>query len=95
MGDVDLVWDDDLIWCPSQCYAPVEWPDGTPAVLYLRWRHDDPWGASIVTLPTRDTRVADPATTWDDVDIGWWRDDQLAEAKAAFVAVWEEKRNAQ
>ena len=40
--------DDDLIWCPSQCHANVIAPNGTKAVLYLRWRHADPWQASIV-----------------------------------------------
>ena len=35
-------WKEDLIWCPSQCYLPVEFR-GRKLTLYLRWRSDDPW----------------------------------------------------
>jgi hypothetical protein len=89
MADLDLVWDDDLSWCPSQCTAEVRWPDGTPAVLYLRWRHPDPWSASVITVHDRAVPISAPAATWRDVTIGAWRDDQLAEAKAELVKVWD------
>jgi len=52
MRNDSVKWDDDLIWCPSQCYAQVASQDGTPYVLYLRWRHSDPWEASIVRNTT-------------------------------------------
>ena len=43
MGD----WRDDLIWCPSQCYLPVE-VRGKQYTLYLRWRWEDPWQGHVV-----------------------------------------------
>lgn len=83
-------WDDDLIWCPSQCYADVAYPDGTPAVLYLRWRWSDPWQASIIKGVTSATFSGGE---WLAVDIGDFRDDQLIEAKAALIAAWNSSRS--
>jgi len=40
-------WEDDLVWCPSQCYSLVE-HEGEKYQLYLRWRHYDPWGGYII-----------------------------------------------
>ena len=39
-------WEDDLIWCPSQCYLPIEFK-GEKYTVYLRWRHDNPWQGHI------------------------------------------------
>ena len=98
-----LDWDDDLIWCPSQCHANVTAPDGTKAVLYLRWRWDDPWQASIVVgfhegdgISTSNPNVRgfqrwSVEGDWHDVSIGdWSQDDNLDEIKAALVKVWDE-----
>lgn len=49
-----MEWIDDLVWCPSQCYTDVRASDGTPYVLYLRWRWDDPWEAHFIRNTTRD-----------------------------------------
>ena len=98
-----LQWDDDLIWCPSQCHADVTAPDGTKAVLYLRWRWDDPWKASIVVgfHQTDGISTANPSIRgfgrwsvegdWHDVSIGDWKqDDNLDEIKAALVQAWND-----
>jgi len=44
-------WIDSLIGCPSQCYLDVEDGRGQKLVLYLRWRHDDPWEAHLIKTP--------------------------------------------
>lgn len=40
-------WVDDLIWCPSQLYLDVQWRT-QKYMLYVRWRHDDPWTLRII-----------------------------------------------
>lgn len=40
-------WQDDLCWCPSQCYGEIE-HEGKRVVLYLRWRHEDPWQGHVI-----------------------------------------------
>lgn len=39
-------WEEDLIWCPSQCYLPIEF-NGKKYTIYLRWRHQNPWEGHI------------------------------------------------
>lgn len=86
-------WDDDLIWCPSQCYLDVTFDDGTPAILYLRWRHDDPWTGHIITgFHHTGWRWAQEGA-WSENLIGFFRAQQLDEAKAALEAEFT-KRNA-
>lgn len=45
-------WDDDLIWCPSQCYLKVKFNKNC-YIIYLRWRWNDPWEMSLI--PTDET----------------------------------------
>jgi len=40
-------WDDDLAWCPSQCFLSVRWK-GKNYTLYLRWRWQDPWHGHVI-----------------------------------------------
>lgn len=40
-------WQDDLAWCPSQCYGEAE-HEGKKFTLYLRWRHEDPWQGHVI-----------------------------------------------
>jgi len=40
-------WRDDLCGCPSQCYGEVE-HEGKKLMLYLRWRHQDPWQGHVI-----------------------------------------------
>lgn len=48
-GNIAIVhgWQDDLIGCPSQCYLHLTFK-GWCFVLYLRWRHSDPWTAELI-----------------------------------------------
>ena len=55
-------WDDDLIWCPSQCYRLTQIPNGQKVILYLRWRWDDPWQAHIIYSD----RKYDSGAAWSD-----------------------------
>lgn len=80
------VWADDLIRCPSQCYAEVAYPDGTPAVLYLRWRWGDPWQATIIKGIKRYDEVDGE---WMRIEVPHFTHDELDEAKAALLAAWE------
>ena len=88
------IWTDSLIWCPSQCYAFDEQPDGTFTCLYLRWRWEDPWQACIIKgVPTND-----PRASWPVLDFGpdvfenhglFFYDFQLALAKSALLYLYK------
>lgn len=44
-------WEDSLIWCPSQCYYYFYVVSGVKKMyfmIYLRWRHQDPWTGRLV-----------------------------------------------
>ena len=43
-------WRDSLTWCPSQCFYYFKDKDENLKCLYLRWRHNDPWTAEIVSV---------------------------------------------
>lgn len=57
-------WVNDLIRCPSQCYCNFQY-NGRQYCIYLRWRHDDPWSASVV--PLTDGYVF-AVSNWVDLD---------------------------
>jgi hypothetical protein len=40
-------WFYELIWCPNQCYYYIQHNEAD-YILYLRWRHENPWQAYIV-----------------------------------------------
>jgi hypothetical protein len=40
-------WFYELIWCPSQCYYHLQ-RSAVDYILYLRWRHENPWHAYII-----------------------------------------------
>ena len=42
-------WDEDLIWCPSQCYLSISFK-GKTYIIYLRWRWSDPWSCELIPL---------------------------------------------
>ncbi len=74
-------WQDDLIWCPSQCYKKIEM-GGRQFVIYLRWRWNDPWTADLVEcLPDGNFEMSGKDTTWSELNVGYFRDDQLEELK--------------
>lgn len=51
-------WEEDLMWCPSQCYLQIK--HGFYGYqIYLRWRHDDPWTCRLI-------RKTDPDEQWSE-----------------------------
>ena len=87
-------WEDDLIWCPSQCYAPVAY-GGVHYVLYLRWRWDDPWQGHIITHARISNDVGKKHTEWSEDLLEqrglFFRDEELDQAKAALLKVFLEQ----
>ena len=74
-------WEDDLIWCPSQCYKKIE-IDGRQFVIYLRWRWNDPWTADLVECrPDGNFNMQETEFGWVSLNVGYFRDDQLEELK--------------
>lgn len=74
-------WDDDLIWCPSQCYLNIEYL-GRHFVIYLRWRWSNPWTADIVECPNDGKfDMHELKDNWHELNIKYWEDKQLKEAK--------------
>jgi hypothetical protein len=67
-------WRDDLIWCPSQCYLNIEYKN-RQFVIYLRWRHQDPWTAEIVECPNDGKFDMFELDNWNRLDIKYWSDD--------------------
>jgi hypothetical protein len=90
---VAIQWEDDLIWCPSQCYAPVTY-NGVYYVLYLRWRWDDPWQGHIITNARTSGDVGKNHAEWSE-DVFeqnglFFRDEELGHAKAALLKIFLE-----
>ena len=77
-------WDDDLIWCPSQCYYYFESGIGNKYCIYLRWRWSDPWTASLVKFLDNDWNWN--KTKWTDIDLDKeYCDIELDELKVAVM----------
>ncbi len=47
-------WIEDIIYCPSQIYYYFSTANGQKYVLYLRWRHQDPWTVELVKVNSED-----------------------------------------
>lgn len=90
-------WEDELIWCPSQCYLSIEYK-GLQYIIYLRWRHNDPWTATLVecrndglfhmhsggvTYNDDGHKIAD----WVGLNINYYRDCELEKLKNHVVRV--------
>ena len=74
-------WIDDLIWCPSQCYKHIEYK-GKQFVIYLRWRHSDPWSAEIIDCtPNGKFDIHLESHKWHNLNVSYWTDEQLNELK--------------
>ena len=69
---VEGEWVDDLIWCPSQCYLHFS-IKGQCYVLYLRWRHADPWSASVIKTD-HTFALNGEASEWKELDIKYFSD---------------------
>lgn len=91
---VEIHWEDDLIWCPSQCYAPITY-NGVDYVLYLRWRWDDPWQGRIITHARTSGDMGKKHAEWSE-DLFeqrglFFRDEALDQAKAALLKIFLEQ----
>jgi len=79
-------WQDDLIWCPSQCKVQAE-HEGKKFGLYLRWRHEDPWqGHVIENAPVNAEWEGDwSPNLFQKYDFFFEQDDDLNQIKVALV----------
>lgn len=91
----EIVWTDDLIWCPSQCYADVE-DNGTKYVLYLRWRYCDPWVARVIKGVDSEKFMRSPGDGVWSCDVfryhkkNWARIAKLEHVKLSLMEIWKE-----
>ncbi len=67
-------WDDDLIWCPSQCYLNIRFK-AMSFCLYLRWRHGDPWTAALYH------QIQGQKDERHELSIDYFKDSELEELK--------------
>mgnify|MGYP007126010243 CR=1 FL=1 len=74
-------WNDCLMWCPSQCFLPVRYKNDE-YVLYLRWRHNDPWEASLIDKNGDED-------FWIELTIPFFTATQLEECKEAALKTAE------
>lgn len=78
-------WEDDLIWCPSQCYYYFETESGKKFCIYLRWRWSDPWTAELIQFKND--------WSWDNDNTSWtpletekeYADSELDQLKIAVM----------
>jgi hypothetical protein len=77
-------WEDDMIWCPSQCYLNVS-HENNKYVIYLRWRWGDPWTASLI--PANENYDLVYKTDWINLfnEEDFYTDDQLEACKLAAI----------
>lgn len=77
-------WRDNLIMCPSQCYKNISY-EGKEYVIYLRWRHSDPWQATLIeTEPNGQFNTwsgDENQTKWNDLDVAHYSHDELQQIK--------------
>ena len=81
-------WFYELIWCPSQCYYHLQ-HNGADYILYLRWRHENPWQACVVrNAANLDEMHADNAVWSEDIfelnDVQY-ADDEIELAKETAI----------
>ncbi len=72
-------WQDSLIWCPSQCELHITYKNNA-FILYLRWRHDDPWTADLIADEGVDEK-------WITLDISYWKDTELEQCKKQAIVM--------
>lgn len=75
-------WKDDLIMCPSQCFLYFSFDDKIYE-LYLRWRHRDPWTATLSGPYTQigNTYIEDADSVNVQLDVPDYSHDQLDKIK--------------
>lgn len=72
-------WQDDLLWCPSQCYLQITFEERY-FMIYLRWRHSDPWTAELIECD-KDYEMHNKKYEWVSLSINYWTDEQITELK--------------
>ncbi len=78
-------WKDDLIRCPSQCYLQMTF-EGRYFLLYLRWRHFDPWSATLIECDS-DFDMLNKKYEWVRLKVDYWKDEQINEVKKNAIDV--------
>ena len=87
-------WEDDLIWCPSQCYGIFYLYDHH-CELYLRWRHDDPWQGHLIVGSLRSDIKKNSPEYWSE-DLfdkygEYFKDYELNKAKKKIIKLAEKE----
>jgi hypothetical protein len=65
-------WEDDLAWCPFQCYLQMIFEERY-FLLYLRWRYSDPWNATLIECDS-DFNIHNKKYEWIELNIKHWKD---------------------
>ena len=72
-------WIDDIEHpCPAQCYYYFKNSEYYYCI-YLRWRHHDPWSASLIKF--KDKTLDWDECTWFDVDVKEYKFEELSKLK--------------
>ncbi len=81
MSKIEIIseWRDDLCWCPSQCYLNLSY-NNQFYILYLRWRHNDPWSACVI-LSDKTFDMHIPGNKWNYLEFDWKELDDLNQIK--------------
>ena len=67
-GEQQGVWDIDVSsWCPSQIYYRFHDTQGKRWMIYLRWRHSDPWSAELLRCDEEGWRFPAGEDEWQDL----------------------------
>lgn len=67
-GNEDFVWDIDVsLWRPSQIYYRFHDTQGKRWMIYMRWRHSDPWSAELLRCDEEGWRFPDGEDEWQDL----------------------------
>lgn len=76
-------WNDDLIWCPSQCEKRIKY-NGRLYTIYLRWRWDDPWTADLIETDASCDLFS--KEKWIELNVGYFRDSELEQLKKKAIS---------
>lgn len=80
----EVIWSNDLIMCPSQCYAYFTSEDKSYCI-YLRWRWDDPWTAELVPItPSGEFEYSDE---WLTLDVNDYSHDNFRKLQRECVEI--------
>lgn len=60
--------------------------EGRYFLLYLRWRHNDPWAATLIECDA-DFWMHNKRYEWARLEVEYWKDTQIDEVKANAIEV--------